>query len=385
MSDAAPRATILRRLRPSRATVRYVLYLLLCALVGGYGLSLFYRSLEIYRFLKSDHRGIRGRIYRADPELGYSAIPGSVGVHLYSSGVSVPTRFDKAGFRYALGDDLDPLSRRPLVLALGCSYTYGDGVPAEATFAHGVAQELGGTALNAGQCGYGLAQMMVLARRLIPRYKPDFVLAQSSPWLVTRGLAGFARSTFGRVPAPFLTLAPQGTVEVQPPAFRPRVFDLNFDRFDNQRRGAGEFLALFLRAGAPLALHDDWQLAAASLRGVRETPPTPARDTKAVNAACYEELSTLCRENGAVLVIVRVRHFKEVDWAAPPNLRRLGVLVNAQAVLDAQVPDGNREAYDRRFALWGGAPRRLLDTHPNAEAHRIIAQEIVNALRARRP
>ena len=45
-----------------------------------------------------------------------------------------------------------------------------------------VAQGLGGTVLNAGKCAYGLSQMLILARRLIPRYRPDYVLVQFSPW-----------------------------------------------------------------------------------------------------------------------------------------------------------------------------------------------------------
>ena len=43
----------------------YAAYLVGIALLGGYALSLGWRTLDVYDFLKSDHRGFRGKIHRA--------------------------------------------------------------------------------------------------------------------------------------------------------------------------------------------------------------------------------------------------------------------------------------------------------------------------------
>jgi lysophospholipase L1-like esterase len=56
------------------------------------------------------------------------------------------------------------------------------------------------------------------------------------------------------------------------------------------------------------------------------------------------------------------------------------VYVDAQATLDAAVPEADKEAYYRRFGHWRGSPPQLVDTHPNPAAHRIIAREILRRL-----
>jgi hypothetical protein len=58
-------------------------------------------------------------------------------------------------------------------------------------------------------------------------------------------------------------------------------------------------------------------------------------------------------------------------------------LYKPEYVLDASVPRADPDAYYRRFAHWRGTPPVLVDTHPNAAAHHIIAEEILRRLAAR--
>ena len=176
----------MRRFRPSRSTVVYVAYLAAAGLGFSYLLLIGQRAFSAYSFLKSDHLGFRGQVHRADPELGFAAVPGAQGFHVFPVGPPFPMRYDAEGFRIPASQAPDAVRRRPLVLALGCSFTYGDGCRAEDVYPQLVAAELGGTALNAGKCAYGLSQMLLLARRLIPQYKPDYVLVQFSTWLPGR-------------------------------------------------------------------------------------------------------------------------------------------------------------------------------------------------------
>jgi hypothetical protein len=375
------------RWRPSRSTAVYVAYLAAVGITFGYLLLLAQRTYSAYGFLKSDHLGFRGQVHRADPELGFAAVPGAQGFHVFPEGAPFPMRYDADGFRIPASQAPDVPRRRPLVLALGCSFTYGDGCRAEEVYPYLVAEDLGGTALNAGKCAYGLSQMLLLARRLIPQYRPDYVLVQFSTWLPGRGTSGFARATFGRVPVPFLLLHADGTAGVHPPVFGTRVFDLPFHEFDNKRRGAGEFTRFFLTAGAPLFVHDDLNMAAYALqRGLGRLPEADQeraqKNREQLNRVVYAEIGRLAADSGATMVIVRLSHPLEQHWQRLKELSPGALVVNAQAALDARVPSGQRDDYYRLFGHWRGTPPRLLDNHPNPAAHRLIAEEVVRVIRS---
>lgn len=370
-----------RRLAVSRSTVGYLVFLLTVGGGGAYVLSLVVRSYGIYTFLKSDHRGFRGRLHRADPELGYAALPGARGFKMLPLGAPEPVSYDSEGLRVPAGQEGRVPRRRPFILTLGCSFTFGDATLAEDTYAEVLARRLGGTALNAGKSGYGLAQMLILARRLIPRYRPDVVVVQFSPWLAGRATSGFANVTFGEAPVPYLTLDREVHLGVVFPAFAARLFDLPFDRYDRPDRGVREFSSFLAEAGAPLLVHDDWQMFLYRLRRGAGRFPLPAPDPERLNRVVYAEIVRLSREQGARPVIVRLSHPLEVHWQEMKELSRDALLVNAQAALDARARD--KEDYYRRFAHWRGNPPDLVDTHPNAEAHHIIAGEIVRALQGR--
>ncbi|HEY7508752.1 MAG TPA: hypothetical protein VIG50_00785 [Vicinamibacteria bacterium] len=380
----------MRRFRPSRATLLYVLYLAGVALAGGYLLLVGQRSWAAYSFLKSDHLGFRGRVHQADAELGFAAVPDADGFHVFPVGPPIPMRYDEEGFRVPAGLPTGQPRRRPLVMALGCSFTYGDGCRAEDVYPHLVAQDLGGTALNAGKCAYGLSQMLLLARKLVPAYRPDYLLVQFSTWLPGRGTSGFARATFGRVPVPFLLLAEDGSASVHAPVFRTRVFDLPFHEFDNRRRGAGEFARFFTTAALPLFVHDDLQMAAYAVRRalgrLPEEDQQRAQDRREdLNRAVYAEIGRLAAASGSRMVIVRLSHPLERHWQRLKELSPGALVVNAQAALDAHVPSGSRDEYYRRFGHWRGDPPRFIDNHPNPAAHRVIADEVVRAIREARP
>jgi hypothetical protein len=371
-----------------RSRLLFGAYLLALGAGGAYALWVGVRSWSAYDFLKSEHRGFRGRVHRADAELGFAAVPGGQGFHVLPVGPPLPMRYNTDGFRVPAGDAAGPPRKRPFVLALGCSFTYGDACLAEDTYPYLVAQGLDGTALNAAKCGYGLSQMLILARRLIPQYKPDYVLVQFSPWLVGRGTSGFARSTFGLVPVPYLTLA-DGRVGLRPPPFRAKVFDLPFSRFDNERRGLGEFLSLFFTAGAPLFLHDDAHLLTFQFRQLAGSAAEVGRRSASesgdeVNRVVYREIAQICKENATTMVMVRLSHPLERHHQELKELYDEVVYVDAQASLDAAVPEGDKDVYYRRFAHWRGAPPVLVDTHPNPAAHRLIAQDVLRRLPAPR-
>jgi hypothetical protein len=81
-------------------------------------------------------------------------------------------------------------------------------------------------------------------------------------------------------------------------------------------------------------------------------------------------------------VIVRLSHPLEKNWQRLKELSPGALVVNAQATLDARIPSGRRDDYDRLFGHWRGTPPRLVDNHPNPAAHRVVADEVVRAIRS---
>lgn len=369
-----------------RETVLYLAWLLGISLPGAWGLFVLTRSYEAWSFLKQPHLGFNGAVHRADPRLGFAAVPGAKGLHTFPIGPSFPMQYDDHGFRIPAYESASRPLTRPLVLALGCSYTYGDGCPAEKTYPWLVAERLHATSLNAGKCAYGLAQMLLLARELVPTHRPEYVLVQHSPWLVGRGLSGFARATFGKVPAPYFTRE-GGELSVAPPVFRTRLFDLPLARYDTPRGGMRDFASFAWNVGAPLFLHDDWNMLLYGARRAAGRVPQASPEEDEVVLSAYREIRELCLASGSLMVVVRLSH--PLD-SSPPSLGGLKdeggvVIVRAQEALNRLVPEGTKDAYQRRFAHWRGQPPELVDTHPNPAAHAIIAEEVVKAILAAQP
>ena len=204
--------------------------LLVCAavLAAAYVGAAAYRSKPLYESLKSHERGWSGRAHAPDARLGFAPVPGARGAHVFPIGPDVPMRYDAHGFRVPVHAEQAPAVTHPLLLTLGCSFTYGDAVAAEEAWPFVTAQMLGGTAANAGVCGYGLAQMLLLAERLVPSVAPDYLVVQYSPWLASRAQSPLGPSRFGYLPTPYF-FDQNGTLQLRDPVFRTIVPDLVVD------------------------------------------------------------------------------------------------------------------------------------------------------------
>lgn len=368
-------------MRPVRRRVLALSASLLFCAILGYLASIVYRTASAYSEQKKG-QGWIGQVYEADPELGFRLVPGARGAQTFPIGPDVAASIDAEGFRVPV-DALAPASarasttrERPLVLALGCSYTYGAGCEAQETFSYLVAQGLDGSCVNAGCPSYGMAQMLILARRLIPLYRPDYVLFQHSPWLTERSRTRFAPAMLGSLAVPCFEESPEGGVNLLPPVFRPIVFDLPVENYLRSPRGVLDFLSFELRIGIPLLVHDD---AERCLLRVRERPLRPARN-EVIAKEVHAEVASLCADHGARLVLVAVGKSCQpvpVEESVP----QLGcIFVDAQAALCASLPDVSKEEYLLRYGRWAGDPPVLVDAHPNPLAHSIIAQAMLEAI-----
>jgi hypothetical protein len=345
-----------------------------------YGASILLRAKPFYEYAKTKQRGWSGITHQSDPVLGFAPIPGASGSHVFPIGPDIPMQYDDSGFRVPVPAALRLPRREPLILALGCSFTYGDATPAEQTFPHLTAELLGGSVLNAGVGSYGLAQMLILARRLIPKYKPDYVLVQYSPWLVDRARTPFAPTYYGVIATPFFT----DDLTVQPPVFPTAVLRLSFDRYRDTGRSKADFLSFTWNVAVPLFVHDDFHMLVYRIKRAAGFMPAPATQPEKVINHVYGEIAALARQHGVRMIVVGLDNRPKRMPPPDEDGQEGAVFVNAHDSLVDALPVLSQECYDGRYGHWRGTPPVLVDGHPNALAHRMIGETIATSIMGRR-
>jgi len=342
-------------------------------LMGGiYCTCILYTGTKIYMLLKQKNREWYGMVHRCDPGLGFAPIPGARGAHMFPAGPPVPMRYGAGGFRVPVLEDID-LKKRPLFLFLGSSYTYGDACRAEDTFPWLVAKRFGATALNAGVCGYGLAQMLILAEKLIPEYRPEFVIVEHADWLVTRATREFGPACLTKIPYPYFTEKHDG-LAIAPPVYKTAIFDKDISRYRTAEGSAAEYCSFMTEAALPLKMHEDYHYLSFLIKKVAGLVPEPAQNRQKVCDYFYAEVEKLCRSCSAKMIVVG---FKKQSYTLAPSL----YYADTEKALKKNMP--SEDAYEKAYAHWRGNPPVKVDNHPNPLAHRIIAGQIIGKIRER--
>jgi len=339
------------------------------------------RSIKIYSYIKSSQRGWQGKVFKADTELGFAHIPDAKGLHVFPVGPPIPMRFDKNGFRVPVGDTPAKSNGRPLVLALGCSFTYGDAVYARDTYPYLVGQSLTGTTKNAGCCSCGLSQMLILAGRLIPAHKPDYLIVQYSPWLISRSLRPFAPTDGGKSPGPYF-YGDEG-VALHPPVFSTNITNFPIERYRSTPKSIINFISFLWNAGLPQFIYDDFNMSRYMFKRAIGVIPKPASDENNIVRYVYEEIASLARENGSRLIIVVLGNSADPVPVPTHLLPSDSTIVDVHATLLERLSIVSKENYKKAYAHWRGSPPRIVDTHPNEKAHQIIANEILSKIKNR--
>lgn len=337
-----------------------------------------YRTNQFYSYIKSYQRGWSGKVHEAHKELGFAPVPNSRGSEIMPIGPAIPMRYDKDGFRIPVEEQVNTENTHPIVLTLGCSFTYGAATPAKKTFPYLVGKYTGGTTKNAGVCSYGLSQMVIIAKQLIPRHKPDYVIVQYSPWLIERAIRPFAPSYNGKVPNPYYT--DEGNLVIKPPVFQTKVFELPIDNYRNSEEGVVDFFSFLWNVGFPLFLHDDFNMTTYTFAKALRLKDRPTRNRSAVIRHAYGEISKVAEQNGAKLIIVILGE----DYHPVPVQKDLfpnnAIIVDAHSELLNRLPANDEKSFQKQYSHWRGDPPSLVDGHPNEYAHRIIAEKIASQI-----
>jgi lysophospholipase L1-like esterase len=129
-------------------------------------------------------------LFQPDAASGYTLRPGFQGREIALGGeFDVPVAIDGQGLRA----QPHPAPPQPLVLTVGDSITFGEGVPADSTFSALLERALGVRVDNAGVPGYSSPQMLGRLRRYLPALHPKLVVMTLSPlWDRQRTATPFA-------------------------------------------------------------------------------------------------------------------------------------------------------------------------------------------------
>jgi hypothetical protein len=291
-------------------------------------------------------------LFQADPESGYALRPGFRGREIAFTGeFEMPVEISPLGMR----EHPHTAGPRPSILALGDSMTFGEGVPADRTFASVLERESGTRVYNGGVPGYSTCQMTGHARLLLPRLRPDVVVVTLSPhW------------DRNRCDNPFLYL--EGYIVSQSHLARIHMIGGNLYLGDTRLPGIGSATAWAKHVSylARLALPPLGNAARALLRKDEEPRPSPAlyEPTARALASIRDQARTGFL---AVLIESRGRDY-EIDRA---NLEQA---LKAKGIpylsLDSVRADWPRLRYPR-------------DQHWNVAGHREVGKILAPIVRAR--
>lgn len=332
-----------------------------------------YRSWNDWKYLQSGEHGWTNHLFERDDNTGTRLRAGAEGEEiLYGS--RIPVHIDAHGLRVTALPAAPANGLR--ILFIGDSFTFGAAEPAENTFAEIAASRAGGIARNGGVPGYGLAQMVAAASRDIPAEHPGIVVFQYSPWLVERAMSPLAPSYIGLVPAPYFAAGntADAPMRLEKPLFAAKITDVPVMDYaaGPGTRGYASFL---FRVGLPLYLHDDLAFLGMNVRVLSGLSPVPVTDPALLIRHAYREMDRVARDHGAlpvILVLGSIAPFRVPATLFPPGIP---VVDTQQSLLDALTEKSER-GYARAWQHLAGEPPVVVDTHPNAAAHRLIGETL---------
>lgn len=343
-------------------------------------LDAFYNITHIYQMNKKPSNGWKGKVHAPHSRLGYKPVSNSTGIQTFSIGEGLPMKYDENGFRVPTSYNHDVnKNNRPRILFLGCSFTYGASCMAEETFPFLIEKKLNGYSINAGACSYGLSQMLLLAKELVPQYKPDYVVFQHSSWLVLRSLLGYipAHRSMG-IPAPFF----DKENNIVYPLYESNIYNFPTEQYKTTQKSFSDYIG-FLYETFPLYMEDVFKKSIVNVRQFFGLIPSPNKNNSAVERHVISEVNKICKENGSQMIILNLSWptDKYKNTANFPLDEKENIPVaKADSLMYAQLAPG--ESYEKKYYhyRWSGKKMVMVDPHPNPVAEKIIADEVIRVI-----
>lgn len=348
-------------------------------------ISSIYFSDRLYGHIKCNDSKTSNKLYIDDPELGFGNIQESRSPG-FARKPHASMRFEEYGSWIPVGPKASSPAR-PLILVFGCSYTYGIYCSAEETYPYLLGKYLNGTSLNAGLNASGLSHMLLLARRLIPKYKPDYVIFQYSPWLTRRATMPFVNSGIGKIPTPYFTDNADGSVFLHDPVYKTKFFRIP-QKYRESPSCITDYLSFIVKVGLPLYIHEHFNVLFYRIKRITGIIPPPTDQHTKIVKLVYNEIDKLSKNNGAKLFVVLIGGFNTLKSQQFPaeelliinKIKNITVIDTTKPLFE-KLPDKSYETYAKKYFHWSGNPPVMVDYHFNYKAHDIIAKEIMKTIK----
>lgn len=353
---------------PKRVRALFNVALVLCFTGFSIGVSeLLIRSLDRAQGPEIHPGGNHPRgLFIADSASGYILRPGFVGRMISPFGeFSVPIRIDDQGNR-AAGEPVEADST--LVLGLGDSFTYGEGVEADSTYLARIERDLEERSgrpvrmMAAGVPGYSARQMLSRFRILAKEATPDFVIL------------GLAPGSGDRLDDPFVEFAGY----IVRSSFAPRLVVV------------GERVVEGIEAPEPLRFLDSRAKASSHLyrrlvslgstnRGDGTSGGDPYAKIRAARSEAWaDSMRGIVREFADVCEEIHARALVLLVDATPAQEEEVVPTLKAAEVPFVRLA-GPLELYHRRM---GESLVFEHDDHWNERGHRVVAELVVERILA---
>jgi hypothetical protein len=264
-------------------------------------------------------------------------------------------------------------------LYLGCSWTFGDFVLAQESFPYLTSKRLGHDYVNAGASAYGLAQMLHLAKSIIPQKKFHYVFIQYSPWLVERAASFDNPYFYGYRPFPYFTESAD-TFKLVENQYSSRMY---FQESVSIRETPMSYMekAIFsFTQGYKIELIDYFSFITFKLKAALGLTPRPTDNWEGLENYVYSKIIELCNRNGAKPVVLGLQQY---PWAAEraKELSNHAVSINLDYHINSLCLKKKLE-FANLFNIYhvNGRDTIYFDAHPNPWAHQIFSDQIINGL-----
>lgn len=360
-----------------KSSAFFLCQLLLIVFIYNF-LSMNKNILEYYKYFTNENFiSWQGRMYAKDSSLGYRMIKNNRSALVYNYLPAIPVRTDANGFRIPdSAASLTDINKKTDLLFLGCSFTFGSACKAEESFPFLVAEDKKMNYINAAVGGYGLAQMYLQAKQLIPKLKPRYIIVQNSPWLIIRAISEFAPSRGGYlIPTPYFADHGKG-FQIEMPIYNSSVEQL-FPAKDREKY-AGRFLKYYFEKGLIYFGLEQYHVLVNRCKNFLFLKKMPTKREKEAEQFTYTEIFRLAEQYKAKVILLNLGNGTGTvkEWVpGTPDI----CVANADSVLYKYIGTSSKEKYAAFYGHWRkkGNDSVFVDSHPNKLSHQLIARTIL--------
>jgi hypothetical protein len=331
---------------------------------------------RLYHFVKTLAAQTSPNIWKFDPLLAHKAVPNTRGTYNYYIGDSitgsVPVIFDGNGLR-TVPPELS-LKSDTADLYLGCSFTFGDYILAENSYAYKSSKLLNHEYVNGAISAYGLGQMKLQLDSMLTKRKFKYVFLQLSPWLVERATNINGPTNYGYRPIPYYS-DKDDSFTLNKLAFKADIYSMRLWR--KSPYTYLDKLTFVFTDGRRMEIGDYFSYKIADYQTKLGLKPKPTKRKKELEGYFYTYAINQCKKYGAVPVILKL-------WYPDDNCRDLVNRLSSQAKvidldrdLNLKVKETGIE-FKRLFSIYyvNGKDSTLIDSHPNNFANDLFSQKI---------